>query len=126
MTHPSLLPAIAAPRPAPARPLDLRVHVQHIQVDDLTVTDTDPSQVLAHARQAVRTQPDTGALLGHGSTTPLTLPAAAALLCALHDLDDLTDMGLCTPPGTPPASARPKTSTVPVTLELSDTPDRES
>ncbi|MGY3676804.1 hypothetical protein [Streptomyces sp. TE33382] len=63
LTHPSLLPAITAPRPAPARrPVDLRVRVQRIQVDDLTVTD--PCQVLAHARQEAQTGPDTAALLG--------------------------------------------------------------
>ncbi|MER5985671.1 hypothetical protein [Streptomyces sp. NPDC001787] len=123
MTHPSLLPAIAAPRPAPARPLDLRVHVQHIQVNDLTVTD--PRQVLAHARHAARTEPDAAALLGYSPTTPLTLPAAAVLLCALHDLDDLTGMGLRPTRHTTHVSSA-TTGTTPVTLELSDEPDRES
>ncbi|MCX4967138.1 hypothetical protein OHA98_20560 [Streptomyces sp. NBC_00654] len=124
MTHPSLLPAIAAPRPAPARrPVDLRVRVQRIQVDDLTVTD--PRQVLAHARQEAQTDPDTAALLGYSPTTPLTLHSAAALLSALYGTEDLAAMGLHPTRHTTRVSAA-NTGTTPVTLELSDTPDRES
>ncbi|MDF9808993.1 hypothetical protein M2436_007540 [Streptomyces sp. HB372] len=94
LPHPSLLPAVPAPAPRPTvrRPLDLRVHAQRIQIDELIVTD--PRQVLAHARTAAHADPDTAALLGYSTTTPLTLPAAAALLCTLHDPDELADMGL--------------------------------
>lgn len=87
--QPSLLPAIPE-QIVPRRPLDPGVHVQRIQIDDLMVTD--PAQVLAHA--AARHDPETAALLGYRPATAFTLQAAAALLCALHDIDDLTDMGL--------------------------------
>lgn len=117
LPHPSLLPAVPAP---PRGPLDLRVHAQRIQIDELIVTD--PRTVLAHARTTARHDPDTAALVGYGTTTPLTLPAAAALLCSLHDPDELTDMGL--------RLVRHITRTTaatqhrdPVVLELSDAPE---
>ncbi|WP_405504529.1 hypothetical protein [Streptomyces anulatus] len=81
-----------APRPAARRPLDLRVHAQRIQIDELIVTD--PRTVLAHARTAAHHDPDTAALVGYSTTTPLTLPTGAALLCSLHDPDELADIGL--------------------------------
>ncbi|WP_228183982.1 hypothetical protein [Streptomyces anulatus] len=122
LPHPSLLPAVPAPaaRPAARRPLDLRVHAQRIQIDELIVTD--PRQVLAHARAAAHDDPDTAALVGYSTTTPLTLPAAAALLCSLHSPDELADMGL--------RLVRHVTRTTaatqhrdPVVLELSDAPE---
>ncbi|WP_331727059.1 hypothetical protein OG215_41880 (plasmid) [Streptomyces globisporus] len=106
LPHPSLLPALPAPtnRASARRPLDLRVHAQRIQIDELIVTD--PRTVLAHARTA----------------TPLTLPAAAALLCSLHGPDDLAEMGI--------RLVRHVTRTTaatqhrdPVVLELSDDPE---
>ncbi|WP_323138012.1 hypothetical protein [Streptomyces sp. NBC_01433] len=103
LTHPSLLPAIAAPRPAPARPLDLRVHVHHIQVGDLTVTDH--SQVLAHARRSARTQPDTAALLGH---SPPRHSRPRPRSCARSTTSTTSPTWACAPPGTPPASAQPR------------------
>ncbi|MEV5203176.1 hypothetical protein [Streptomyces sp. NPDC053720] len=110
--HPSLLPA--APTPGP-HPHDLRVHLERITVDTLTVTD--PRNVLAHARRAARNDPDTAALLGHG---PLSLPAAAALLCALHDdPDELTSMGL-RPAGHATCISAARVGDDPVILELSD------
>ncbi|MEG9551679.1 hypothetical protein V5N34_26760 [Streptomyces baarnensis] len=95
LPHPSLLPALPDPanRAAVRRPFDLRVHAQRIQIDELIVTD--PRAVLAHARTAAHADPDTAALVGYSATTPLTLPAAAALLCSLHTPDELADMGLC-------------------------------
>ncbi|MFL0028367.1 hypothetical protein ACJBCE_36175 [Streptomyces sp. NBUL23] len=122
LPHPSLLPAVPAPaaRPAVRRPLDLRVHAQRIQIDELIVTD--PRTVLAHARTAAHHDPDTAALVGYSTTTPLTLPAAAALLCSLHGPDELADMGL--------RLVRHVTRTTaatqhrdPVVLELTDAPD---
>ncbi|MFI9018668.1 hypothetical protein ACIGZI_31995 [Streptomyces griseus] len=122
LPHPSLLPAVPAPAPRPAarRPLDLRVHAQRIQIDELIVTD--PRTVLAHARTAAHHDPDTAALVGYSTTTPLTLPAAAALLCSLHTPDELADMGL--------RLVRHVTRTTaatqhrePVVLELTDAPD---
>lgn len=94
LPHPSLLPALPDPtaRATVRRPFDLRVHAQRIQIDELIVTD--PRTVLAHARTAARQDPDTAAIVGYSPTTPLTLPAAAALLCSLHAPDDLADMGL--------------------------------
>ncbi|MFI1226157.1 MULTISPECIES: hypothetical protein [unclassified Streptomyces] len=89
--HPSLLPAIPE-QIVPRRPLDLGVHIQRIQVDELVVTD--PALVLSNAHAAARHDPETAALLGYRPATALTLQAAAALLCALHTTDDLTDMGL--------------------------------
>ncbi|MFG2614203.1 hypothetical protein [Streptomyces anulatus] len=72
-------------------------------------------------RTAARHDPDTAALVGY-STTPLTLPAATALLCSLHDPDELADMGL--------RLVRHITRTTaatqhrdPVVLELSDAPE---
>ncbi|RPK54394.1 hypothetical protein EES43_29005 [Streptomyces sp. ADI96-02] len=119
-THPSLLraPAPATPEPAPDRPLDLRV--QRITVDEITVTE--PRQVLAHARQAALTDPDTAALLGHGPLTPLSLPAAAALLCALHDDEELATMGL-EPTGHVTRISAARTDQPPDVLEMSDQPD---
>ncbi|WP_103532001.1 hypothetical protein [Streptomyces sp. SM11] len=71
LPHPSLLPAVPAPAPRPSvrRPLDLRVHAQRIQIDELIVTD--PRTVLAHARAAAHHDPDTAALVGYSTTTPL-------------------------------------------------------
>ncbi|MFJ7086390.1 hypothetical protein ACIQU8_24550 [Streptomyces griseus] len=93
-TRPNLRSVVTAPRPAPApaRPLDLRVRAQRIQIDELIVDD--PRKVLAHAGQAVLDDPDAAALLGLVPAGPLPLPAAAALLCALYDTDVLTAMGL--------------------------------
>ncbi|MFB8020813.1 hypothetical protein ACFC36_19845 [Streptomyces rubiginosohelvolus] len=122
LPHPSLLPALPAPtnRASVRRPLDLRVHAQRIQIDELIVTD--PRTVLAHARTAAHNDPDTAALVGYSTTTPLTLPAAAALLCSLHDPDELADMGL--------RLVRHVTRTTaatqhrdPVVLELADGPE---
>lgn len=120
--HPSLLPAVPAPAPRPAarRPLDLRVHAQRIQIDEFIVTD--PRQVLAHARTAAHADPDTAALLGYSTTTPLTLPAAAALLCALHDAEELADVGLHMVRHTTRVTAATQHRD-PVVLELSDAPE---
>ncbi|MFE7453000.1 hypothetical protein [Streptomyces griseus] len=83
---------------------------------------TDPAQVLAHAYAAARHDPDTAALLGYRPNSAFTLQAAAALLCALHDIDDLTDMGI--------RAARHTTRTTaatqhrePVVLELTQAPE---
>ncbi|MFJ4705270.1 hypothetical protein ACIP6I_10500 [Streptomyces anulatus] len=108
--------------PAPARPLDLRVRAQRIQIDELIVDD--PRQVLAHAGQAALNNPDTAALLGHDPATPLSLPAAAALLCALYDTDVLTAMGLRLTRHTTRVSASDQ-QTEPVSLVRSTAPDQE-
>ncbi|WP_405416391.1 hypothetical protein [Streptomyces rubiginosohelvolus] len=122
LPHPSLLPALPAPttKASARRPLDLRVHAQRIQIDELIVTD--PRTVLAHARTAAT---DTAALVGYSTTTPLSLPAAAALLCSLHTPDELADMGL--------RLVRHVTRTTaathhrdPVVLELHDAPEDDS
>ncbi|MEV7114348.1 hypothetical protein [Streptomyces anulatus] len=94
--------------------VDLRVHAQHIQTDELIVTD--PRTVLAHAR--------TAALLGYSTTNPLTLPAAAALLCALHDPDELADMGLHMVRHTTRVTAATQHRD-PVVLELTDAPEKD-
>ncbi|WP_435286156.1 hypothetical protein [Streptomyces bacillaris] len=121
LTHPSLLPALPAQQPSPDRPpLDLRVHVQRITADTYVVTD--PRRVLAHARTAARTEPGTAALLGH---TPLSLSAAAALLAALHDDDELEAMGLH-PAGHATCISAARTDEDPVLLELSDAPTHEN
>ncbi|MYU00278.1 MULTISPECIES: hypothetical protein [unclassified Streptomyces] len=122
LPHPSLLPALPAPtsRSAIRHPLDLRVHTQRIQIDELIVTD--PRTVLAHARTAAHDDPDTAALVGYSTTTPLTLPAAAALLRSLHHPDDLADMGLHLIRHTTRTTAATQHRD-PVILELSDDPD---
>lgn len=122
LADPSPLPAHAGPRLATARPLDLRVRAQRIQIDELVVDD--PHQVLAHARQAARTNPDTAALLGQSPTTPLTLSAATALLCALHETDDLAIMGLRLTRHTTRVTASNQ-QTEPISLVLSHAPDQE-
>ncbi|NEE17786.1 hypothetical protein G3M58_66410, partial [Streptomyces sp. SID7499] len=69
--------------------------------------------------------PDTAALLGHDPATPLSLPAAAALLCALYDTDTLTAMGLRLTRHTTRVSASDQ-QTEPVSLVRSSTaPDQE-
>ncbi|MFL0028518.1 hypothetical protein ACJBCE_36960 [Streptomyces sp. NBUL23] len=124
LPHPSLLPARTAPTTKPARrPLDLRVHAQRIQIDELIVTD--PRQVLSYARTAAHADPDTAALLGYSTTSPLSLPAAAALLCAIHDPDDLADMGLHMVRHTTRVTAATQHRD-PVTLELTDAPEQDS
>ncbi|MFJ1783019.1 hypothetical protein ACIOML_01755 [Streptomyces anulatus] len=120
--HPKLRSVVGAPRPAPARPLDLRVRAQRIQIDELIVDD--PRQVLAHAGQAALNNPDTAAQLGHDPATPLSLPAAAALLCALYDTDVLTAMGLRLTRHTTRVSASDQ-QTEPVSLVRSTAPDQE-
>ncbi|MEU2072256.1 hypothetical protein [Streptomyces anulatus] len=124
LPHPSLLPAVPAPAPRPAarRPFDLRVHAQRIQIDELIVTD--PRQVLAHARTAAHADPDTAALLGYSTTNPLALPAAAALLCALHDADELAEMGLHMVRHTTRVTAATQ-HRAPVVLELHDAPEQD-
>ncbi|MEI7034773.1 hypothetical protein [Streptomyces pratensis] len=124
MNHPNLtlLPTVASPGPSPARPLDLRVRVQRIQIDELVVED--PRLVLAHARRAVRTDPDAAALLGYSPAAPLSLPAATALLCALHEAEELTGMGLRPARRTTRVTASDQ-QTEPVSLVLSDTPRRQ-
>ncbi|MEU3318026.1 hypothetical protein [Streptomyces sp. NPDC006785] len=92
LVHPKLRSVVTAPRTAQPRPLDLRVRAQRIQIDELVVDD--PHQVLAHARQAALDDPETARQLGFSATEPLSLPDAAALLCALHDTEALTGMGL--------------------------------
>ncbi|MGW1666475.1 hypothetical protein [Streptomyces microflavus] len=123
--HPSLLPAVPAPaipQPPARRPFDLRVHVQRIQVDELIVTD--PRQVLAYARRAAHDDPETAAIVGYSSSTPLTLPAAAVLLCAVHEPADLEEMGLrLTRHVTRATGATQHRQSV--VLELSDIPDAE-
>lgn len=123
LTRPKLLPGLASPRPAHRRPLDLRVRAQRIEVDELIVDD--PRQVLDHARRAACTDPDTAAALGHSPTTPLTLPAAAALLCALHEPGELAAMGLRLTRHTTRVTASDQ-QTEPVSLELSYTPGPNS
>ncbi|MFF0337956.1 hypothetical protein ACFYUM_35865 [Streptomyces fimicarius] len=125
LPHPSLLPALPAPteRAAVRRPFDLRVHAQRIQIDELIVTD--PRTVLAHARTAAHQDPDTAAVLGYSPTAPLTLPAAAALLCALHEPDELAEMGLHIERHTTRVSAATQHRD-PVVLELFNVPDEES
>ncbi|WP_435598626.1 hypothetical protein [Streptomyces anulatus] len=119
--HPSLLPAITE-QIVPRSPLDLGVHVQRVQVDELVVTD--PALVLAHAHAAARHDPETAALLGYRPATALTLQAAGAFSCALHTTDDLSDMGL--------RAARHTTRTTaatqyrePIVLELTDAPEQD-
>ncbi|WP_258045117.1 hypothetical protein [Streptomyces sp. SM11] len=119
--RPNLRSVVGAPRPAPARPLDLRVRAQRIQIDELIVDD--PRQVLAHAGQAVLDDPDAAALLGIGPADPLSLPAAAALLCALHDTDALTTMGLRLTRQTTRVTASDQ-QTEPVSLVRSTSPDQ--
>ncbi|MEU4178299.1 hypothetical protein [Streptomyces sp. NPDC026589] len=121
-SHPKLRSVVGIPRPTPARPLDLRVRAQRIQIDELVVDD--PCQVLAHAGQAVLEDPDTAALLGHDPATPLSLPAAAALLCALYDTDALTAMGLRLARHTTRVSASNQ-QTEPVSLVRSTAPGQE-
>ncbi len=84
-----------------------------------------PPDRLAHARTAAHDDPDTAALVGYSTTTPLGLPAAAALLCSLHTPDELADMGL--------RLVRHVTRTTaatqhrdPVVLELHDAPEDNS
>ncbi|WP_069752696.1 hypothetical protein [Streptomyces sp. EN16] len=122
LPHPSLLPAVPtpAPRPAARRPFDLRVHAQRIQIDELIVTD--PRQVLARARTAAHADPGIAALLGYSTTNPLTLPAAAALLCALHDPEELVGMGLHMVRHTTRVTAATQHRD-PVILELTDAPE---
>ncbi|MER6020909.1 hypothetical protein [Streptomyces anulatus] len=120
--HPKLRTVVGVQRPAQARPLDLRVRAQRIQIDELIVDD--PCQVLAHAGQAVLDDPDAAVLLGHDPATPLSLPAAAALLCALYDTDVLTAMGLRLTRHTTRVSASDQ-QTEPVSLVRSTGPDQE-
>ncbi|MFH9266020.1 MULTISPECIES: hypothetical protein [unclassified Streptomyces] len=120
--RPKLRSVVGVPRSVPARPLDLRVRAQRIQIDELIVDD--PRQVLAHAGQAALDEPETAALLGHDPATPLSLPAAAALLCALYDTDALTAMGLRLARHTTRVSASNQ-QTEPVSLVLSTTPGQE-
>ncbi|MFD5199781.1 hypothetical protein ACFWM7_06380 [Streptomyces sp. NPDC058375] len=123
LTHPKLRSVVVAPRPTQARPLDLRVRAQRIQIDELVVDD--PRQVLAHARQAALDDPDTAEQLGYSPTAPLPLPAAAALLCALYETDALTAMGLRLTRHTTRVSASNQ-QTEPVSLVRSTAPDPES
>ncbi|MFI7087596.1 hypothetical protein ACIBUR_28880 [Streptomyces anulatus] len=119
--HPSLLPAMPE-QIVPRRPLDLGVHVQRIQIDELVVID--PAQVLSHAHAAARHDPDTAALLGYRPATALSIQTAAALLCALHTTDDLTDMGLrAARHTTRTTAASPHRESV--VLELTDAPDQD-
>ncbi|MFF2228715.1 hypothetical protein ACFVV7_35955 [Streptomyces globisporus] len=122
LPHPSLLPTLPTPtsRSAVGRPLDLRVHVQRIQIDDLVVAD--PRSVLAHARAAAHADPETAALVGYSPSAPLTLPAAATLLCALHSPDELMDMGLRIARHTTRVTGAAQRRS-PVSLELSDAPE---
>ncbi|MFJ5050411.1 hypothetical protein [Streptomyces sp. NPDC088719] len=122
LPHPSLLPALPAPttRTPARRPLDLRVHAQRIQLDELIVTD--PRAVLAHARTAAHHDPDSAALVGYSNTTPLTLPAAAALLSSLHDPEERADMGLRVVRHTTRVTAATQHRD-PVVLELTDAPE---
>lgn len=122
LTHPRLRSVVTAPRSAQARPLDLRVRAQRIQIDELVVDD--PHLVLAHARQAALDDPDTAEQLGYSPTDPLPLPAAAALLCALYETDALTAMGLRLTRHTTRVSASNQ-QTEPVSLVLSTAPDQE-
>ncbi|MEV5580736.1 hypothetical protein AB0L39_19510 [Streptomyces parvus] len=120
LVHPRLRSVVTAPRPAQPRPLDLRVRVQRIQIDELVVDD--PHQVLDHARQAALDDPQTAEQLGYSATEPLSLPDAAALLCALHDTEALTGMGLRFTRHTTRVSASNQ-QTEPVSLVRSTTPD---
>ncbi|MFD5343037.1 hypothetical protein ACFWJY_04530 [Streptomyces anulatus] len=120
--HPKLRTVVGVQRPAQARPLDLRVRAQRIQIDELIVDD--PCQVLAHAGQAVLDDPDAAVLLGICPDVPLPLPAAAALLCALHDTEALTTMGLRLTRHTTRVSASDQ-QTEPVSLVRSTGPDQE-
>ncbi|MFD4595659.1 hypothetical protein ACFWNZ_33485, partial [Streptomyces rubiginosohelvolus] len=78
LPHPSLLPALPTPtnKASARRPLDLRVHAQRIQIQLIV---TDPRPLLAHARTAAHDDPDTAALVGYSTTTPLSLYAATLL-----------------------------------------------
>ncbi|WP_217230797.1 hypothetical protein [Streptomyces anulatus] len=119
--HPSLLPATTK-QIVPRSPLDLGVHVQRVQVEELVVTD--PALVLAHAHAAARHDPETAALLGYRPATGLTLRTAAALLCALHAIDDLTDMGLRAARHTTRiTAASPHRESV--VMELTDAPEQD-
>ncbi|MFJ9624122.1 hypothetical protein [Streptomyces sp. NPDC101181] len=121
MTHPNPLSAVPSRRPSAARPLDLRVRAQRVQIDELIVDD--PHAVLAHAERAALDAPDTAALLGHDADTPLSLPAAAALLCALHEPHELPAMGLRFTRHTTHVTAHNQ-QTEPVSLELSHAPEQ--
>ncbi|MDX3376794.1 hypothetical protein PV390_20565 [Streptomyces sp. ME02-6991-2A] len=113
---PAPAPALTPPRQLPRRPLDLRVRTRRIQIEELVVDD--PGKVLDHAQEAALTAPDTAAALGLSPTTPLTLPAAAALLCALHEPGELAAMGLRLTRHTTHVTASDQ-QTEPVSLELS-------
>lgn len=120
--HPKLRAVVGVQKPAQARPLDLRVRAQRIQIDELIVDD--PRQVLAHAEQAVLDDPEAAALLGICPAGPLPLPAAAALLCALYDTETLTAMGLRLTRHTTRVSASDQ-QTEPVSLVRSTGPGEE-
>ncbi|MEU0162390.1 hypothetical protein ABZ154_27160 [Streptomyces sp. NPDC006261] len=122
LTHPDPRPALAPPRQLHRRPPDLRVRTRRIEIEELVVDD--PGEVLDHARQAALTAPDTAAALGHSPTTPLTLPAAAALLCALHEPGELAAMGLRLTRHTTHVTASDQ-QTEPVSLELSYATEHE-
>ncbi|MFJ2102878.1 hypothetical protein ACIOHR_37640 [Streptomyces anulatus] len=85
----------------------------------------------APPRTGTRTLPDTRPTVSssdaaHGrSTTPLTLPAAAVLLCSLHDPDELTDMGLRIVRHTTRVTAATQHRD-PVVLELTDAPEQDN
>ncbi|WP_331758405.1 hypothetical protein [Streptomyces anulatus] len=89
---------------------------------DASYAARDRTPTPTHARTAAHHDPDTAALVGYSTTTPLTLPTAAALLCSLHDPEELADMSL--------RLVRHITRTTaatqhrdPVVLELSDAPE---
>ncbi|MFD4578120.1 hypothetical protein ACFWNK_38180 [Streptomyces sp. NPDC058417] len=92
MTAQTPAPLPARP-PLPVRPTTIGVEVHREQTLHLTVAQ--PQRVLAAARRAAREEPCTASLLGiRPGPGALPLAAAAALLAALHDADDLAALGL--------------------------------
>ncbi|MER8268040.1 hypothetical protein ABT007_28020 [Streptomyces griseus] len=125
LPHPSLLPAAPAPAPRPAarRPLDLRVHAQRIQIDELIVTD--PRTVLAHARTAAHHDPDTAALVGYSTTppspSPPQQPSSAPCTPPTNSPTWACAWSAMSPaPRPPPSTASPSSSNSPTPLTTTD------
>lgn len=109
LPHPSLLPALPAPttKASARRPLDLRVHAQRIQIDELIVTD--PRTVLAHARTAAT---DTAALVGYSTTTPSASPPPQRC-CVPSTPRTNSPTWACAWSATSPAPRQPPTTATP-------------
>ncbi|MFD4795251.1 hypothetical protein [Streptomyces anulatus] len=121
LSHPSLLPAVPTPPRGPppgARSTSASTPSASRSTNSSSPTPAPSLPTPAPPPTTTPTPPPSSAT----APPPLTLPTGAALLCSLHDPDELADIGL--------RMVRHITRTMaatqhrdPVVLELSDAPE---